>query len=57
MMEETPARRNDSIVPPAGIATDRKLKTVDDHTVTGAGEITVRQSILPVSLVTILFFM
>ncbi|CZR63539.1 probable L-fucose permease [Phialocephala subalpina] len=41
----------------AGIVNDRKTKTVDDHTVTGAGEITTRQSIVPVSLVTILFFM
>ncbi|KUJ08257.1 putative L-fucose-proton symporter [Mollisia scopiformis] len=39
------------------IANDRKRKPVDDHVVTGAGEITTRQSILPVSLVTILFFM
>lgn len=31
--------------------------SVDDHAVTGAGEITTRQSIIPVSLVTILFFM
>ncbi|KAF2867251.1 putative L-fucose-proton symporter [Massariosphaeria phaeospora] len=30
---------------------------VDDHAVTGAAEITTRQSIIPVSLVTILFFM
>jgi FHS family L-fucose permease-like MFS transporter len=39
------------------IAVDTKRKVVDDHVVTGAGEITLRQSILPVSLVTILFFM
>jgi FHS family L-fucose permease-like MFS transporter len=30
---------------------------VDDHAVTGAAEITTRQSIIPVSLVTVLFFM
>ncbi|PSN70428.1 putative L-fucose-proton symporter [Corynespora cassiicola Philippines] len=35
----------------------RRRQSVDDHAVTGAGEITVRQSIIPVSLVTILFFM
>ncbi|KAE8446507.1 hypothetical protein EG329_011970 [Mollisiaceae sp. DMI_Dod_QoI] len=34
-----------------------KRKPIDDYAVTGAGEITTRQSILPVSLVTILFFM
>ena len=56
-MEEAPAIRNDSVVSPAEIVNGRKLKPVDDHTVTGAGEITLRQSILPVSLVTILFFM
>jgi len=56
-MEETPARRNDSVGAAAGIVNDRKLRAVDDHTVTGAGDITVRQSFLPVSLVTILFFM
>ncbi|KAF8856131.1 hypothetical protein BDZ45DRAFT_804375 [Acephala macrosclerotiorum] len=39
------------------IVNDRKTKIVDDHAVTGAGEITTRQSIVPVSLVTILFFM
>ncbi|KAF2658555.1 putative L-fucose-proton symporter [Lophiostoma macrostomum CBS 122681] len=31
--------------------------SVNDHAVTGAAEITVRQSIVPVSLVTVLFFM
>jgi FHS family L-fucose permease-like MFS transporter len=41
----------------AAVANARKRKPVDDHAVTGAGEITVRQSILPVCLVTILFFM
>ncbi|KAF9698723.1 hypothetical protein EKO04_003091 [Ascochyta lentis] len=34
-----------------------RRKSVDDHAVTGAGAITTRQSIIPVSLVTILFFM
>jgi hypothetical protein len=59
-MEDTSARRNDSVVSAAAaqvIANDRKRKAIDDHTVTGAGEITVRQSIVPVSLVTVLFFM
>lgn len=32
-------------------------KVVDDHVVTGAGHITLRESIIPVSLVTILFFL
>jgi FHS family L-fucose permease-like MFS transporter len=60
IMEETPARRNESVVSAAAaqvIANDRKRKAIDDHAVTGAGEITVRQSIVPVSLVTVLFFM
>lgn len=39
------------------IANDRTHKPVDDYAVTNAGEITTRQSILPVSQVTILFFM
>ncbi|KAG9237918.1 putative L-fucose-proton symporter [Amylocarpus encephaloides] len=39
------------------IANDRKRFAIDDHAVTGAGEITLKQSILPVSLVTVLFFM
>ena len=30
---------------------------IDDHAVTGRGEITLRESIVPVALVTILFFM
>jgi FHS family L-fucose permease-like MFS transporter len=36
---------------------NRNRKPVNDHAVTGAGEITTRQSILPVCLVTVLFFM
>ncbi|CAG8980349.1 hypothetical protein HYALB_00011453 [Hymenoscyphus albidus] len=40
-----------------GIFKKRDASAVDDHAVTGAGEITLRESILPVSLVTILFFM
>src|SRR6201990_1447393 len=39
------------------MANSRRRASVDDHAVTGAGEITTRQSIIPVSLVTILFFM
>jgi FHS family L-fucose permease-like MFS transporter len=35
----------------------KRAAPIDDHVVTGHGEITTRQSILPVSLVTILFFM
>jgi FHS family L-fucose permease-like MFS transporter len=43
--------------PVIAVANTRKRKLVDDHAVTGAGEITVRQSLVPVCLVTILFFM
>jgi FHS family L-fucose permease-like MFS transporter len=39
------------------IANDHKRKPIDDHAVTSAGEITTRQSIVLVALVTILFFM
>lgn len=39
------------------MASATRRGSVDDHAVTGAGEITTRQSIIPVSLVTILFFM
>ena len=39
------------------IAADRRRKSVSDKRVTGASQITVRQSIIPVSLVTILFFL
>lgn len=57
-MEEVEAQRRTSSASVAQvIANDRKSKVVDDHAITGAGEITVRQSIFPVSLVTILFFM
>ncbi|KAF2110186.1 major facilitator superfamily domain-containing protein [Lophiotrema nucula] len=35
----------------------RRGSVADDHVVTGAGEITTRQSIVPVALVTVLFFM
>ncbi|RDW79424.1 putative L-fucose permease [Coleophoma cylindrospora] len=46
-------RKNSS----AGVGLGKKHAPVDDHAVTGHGEITLRQSILPVCLVTILFFM
>ncbi|KAF2192519.1 glucose/galactose transporter [Zopfia rhizophila CBS 207.26] len=39
------------------IANSRRRQSIDDHAVTGAGEITTRQSIVPVALVTVLFFM
>ncbi|KAI6714744.1 hypothetical protein JHW43_002712 [Diplocarpon mali] len=43
---------------PADIKAPQGSKApVDDHVVTGAGHITVRESIVPVGLVTILFFM
>ncbi len=47
----------------AGVDGDRRKSKpiikapIDDHAVTGAGHITTRESILPVCLVTILFFM
>jgi FHS family L-fucose permease-like MFS transporter len=53
-METGPERKVSSA---SAIANDRKRAKIDDHAVTGAGEITLRQSILPVCLVTILFFM
>ncbi|KAF4632803.1 hypothetical protein G7Y89_g5323 [Cudoniella acicularis] len=49
--------RKGSSASAGGITNDRKRKAINGHEVTGAGEITLRQSILPVSLVTILFFM
>lgn len=49
--------RRPSTARDAGIKNEPKLAAIDDHVVTGNGEITVKQSILPVSLVTILFFM
>ncbi|KAF2738443.1 putative L-fucose-proton symporter [Polyplosphaeria fusca] len=39
------------------MANRHRRQSVDDHAVTGAGEITTRQSIVPVALVTVLFFM
>ncbi|KAL5325454.1 hypothetical protein ACEPPN_006579 [Leptodophora sp. 'Broadleaf-Isolate-01'] len=42
----------------AGIADRKKsMVAIDDHAVTGAGHITTRESIVPVALVTVLFFM
>ncbi|KAJ4325476.1 hypothetical protein N0V94_000619 [Neodidymelliopsis sp. IMI 364377] len=52
---DSKAERRPSAVEAMNNSTNKK--TVDDHAVTGAGEITTRQSIIPVSLVTILFFM
>ena len=55
---EQPAVRSGSTASAAQVlANDRKRQKIDDHAVTGAGHITLRQSILPVSLVTVLFFM
>jgi FHS family L-fucose permease-like MFS transporter len=56
-MDEPRGRRKSSVVAANATASDHKRGPIDDHTVTGAGEITLRQSILPVSLVTVLFFM
>ncbi|EHK99045.1 putative L-fucose-proton symporter [Glarea lozoyensis 74030] len=53
-MESTSERKVSSA---SAIANDRKRAKIDDHAVTGAGEITLRQSIVPVCLVTVLFFM
>jgi FHS family L-fucose permease-like MFS transporter len=53
-MESTSERKVSSA---SAIANDRKRVKIDDHAVTGAGEITLRQSIVPVCLVTVLFFM
>lgn len=39
------------------VAADRRKKSVNNHEVTGAGQITTRQSIIPVAMVTILFFL
>ncbi|KAF2733823.1 L-fucose permease Glucose/galactose transporter-like protein [Polyplosphaeria fusca] len=39
------------------IAQDRRRKSVSDREVTGASQITLRQSIVPVTLVTVLFFL
>lgn len=39
------------------IAEDRRRKSVSNREVTGASQITTRQSIVPVTLVTILFFL
>lgn len=59
-MEERPeaiqATGRDVSIPVAK-GVDVKRKVVSDNTITGHGEITLRQSIVPVSLVTILFFM
>lgn len=38
------------------IAEDRRRKSVDNRIVTGASQLTARQSIIPVTLVTTLFF-
>ncbi|ORY19705.1 glucose/galactose transporter [Clohesyomyces aquaticus] len=57
---EQPAVDQSSVRRPSAaeaIANQRRRKSVDDHAVTGAGQITTRQSIVPVSLVTVLFFM
>lgn len=39
------------------IAVDRRKKSVSNREVTGAGQITTRQSIVPVAMVTVLFFL
>lgn len=39
------------------IAEDRRRKSIDNRQVTGASQITTRQSIVPVALVTTLFFL
>jgi FHS family L-fucose permease-like MFS transporter len=39
------------------IATGKRKKSVSNREVTGAGQITTRQSIIPVAMVTVLFFL
>ena len=39
------------------MAVDRRRKSVSDKLVTGASQLTTRQSIVPVTLVTVLFFL
>ncbi|KAH8790324.1 putative L-fucose-proton symporter [Hyaloscypha sp. PMI_1271] len=56
-MEESTERKASTATANQDIVNNRKRKPIDDHEVTGAGQITTRQSILPVALVTILFFM
>ena len=56
-MEETRVQSGSTASAVQAVANDRKRQPIDDHAVTGAGEITVKQSIVPVSLVTVLFFM
>ncbi|KAE9365490.1 putative L-fucose-proton symporter [Stipitochalara longipes BDJ] len=56
-MEEFTARKASPATAKQEIVNNRKRKPIDDHAVTGAGQITTRQSLLPVCLVTILFFM
>lgn len=57
-MEDTPTgRKASSATVTQGVVHSRNRKPIDDHAVTGAGQITTRQSILPVCLVTVLFFM
>lgn len=56
-MEQPPIRSGSTVSVAQVVANDRKRQKVDDHAVTGAGHITLKQSILPVSLVTVLFFM
>lgn len=51
---DTTGRRPSAV---EAIENSRNRQSVDDHAVTGAAEITTRQSIIPVSLVTVLFFM
>lgn len=60
MMEDSPEAihvtgKEKSLPVVKGVDTKRKI--VSDNTITGHGTITLRQSIVPVALVTILFFM
>lgn len=54
-LEDIHTQRRPSAV--EALDNQRRRKSVSDKAVTGASQITTRQSIIPVSLVTILFFL
>jgi len=56
-MDEIHAQQNRRPSADEAIAMDRRRKSVSDKLITGASQITTRQSIIPVALVTILFFL
>lgn len=56
-LEEVHAQQGRRPSAAEAIAVDTRRKSVSDREITGASQITVRQSIIPVSLVTLLFFL